>query len=443
MDELKKALAEAQKANEEYKKAQAAADAEAKRLGHVTAELQTKVDKLNEHVISRMEAAQSHWDEAERKLNRLGALGLVDPKDTQALAKEAEAFNRKLALATGGRAKGFAPEDYKSFYKPAFKAWVLGGLGAVENMGPEFRAALTVGSDPAGGYQVPVDVQDRIVQFVYETSPMRQRAEVRTTKRDRIQIRRDLDRATLGGWTAETSVRSATSTPQVPVPVEIPVHEAWAFPLASQQDIDDADMDIEAWLASKLGERYAFDENTAFVTGSGTGKPRGFLTYPSGAPSKSNFNVIKQVKTGVNGGFAADPNGPDIFVDLMGEMKEKYLAGASWAMTRTTLAKARKLKDSYGHYQVQLSVGLDARPGFEILGFPVDRWADMPEIANGSLSIALANWKEAYIVLDHATGMKMLLDPFTQKPYLGLYSTKRAGGDVANTDAIKLALFSA
>lgn len=442
ISELKSALEATNKANEEYKKAQAAAEAERKSLGRVTAELQAKVDKLNEATISAMENAQKRWDDVERRMNRLGALGLIDPKDTKAIAAEVSKFNRRLALATEGRAKGFTAEDYVAYYKPAFLEWARGGDAAVLGMDRSFQSALTVGSDPAGGYLVPVDVQDRIVNFVYETSPMRQRADVRTTKRDRIQYRRDLDKLTLGGWTAETSVRAATGTPQVPVPVEIPAHEAWAFPLASQQDIDDADQDIESWLVGKIGQAYALLENPAFVGGSGTGKPRGFLTYPSGTPSKSSFNVIQQVKTGVNGAFAANPNGPDIFINLMGAMKEAYLPGATWAMTRTTLALARQLKDSQGHYQVQLSAGLEGRPGFEILGYEVDRWADMPEIANGSLSIAFANWKEAYIVLDHQTGMRLLRDPYTQKPYVGVYSTKRTGGDVANTDAIKLAAFS-
>lgn len=442
-EELKKSLEASRKANEEYKKAQAAADAERKQLGHVTAELQAKVDKLNVETIASMEAAQKRWDEIERKMNRAGALGGIDPKSAQALERELKIFNHRLALAHDGKRKPFAAEEYQAFYKPAFMKWVAGGAnaGALNSLDRDFQAALTVGSDPSGGYLVPVDIQDRIIEFVYETSPMRQRAQVRSTKRDRIQIRRDIDKATLGGWTAETSVRSATITPQVPTPFEIPVHEQWAFPLISQQDIDDADMDLENWLAKKIADQYTRDENTAFVTGSGIGKPRGFLTYGAGKPSKATFGVIEQFKTGVSANFAASPAGPDIFVTLMGAMKEAYLANASWAMTRTTLALARQLKDSYGHYQVQLSAGLETRPGFEILGFPIDRWADMPELAANSLSIALANWSEAYQVVDHAKGMSMLYDPYTQKPYVGLYSTKRAGGDVANFDAIKLAIF--
>lgn len=440
--ELKAALEAAKKSNLEYKAAQTAADEERKKLGHVTAELQAKVDLLNEATIGNVEAAQKRYDELERKINRGGVAGLENGHPAK-LAAELKAFNSRLMKATGGRRKAFSADEYVSFYKPAFSAWVRGAEPAVESMDAGFKAALSVGSDPSGGYLVPVDMTNDIVRFIYESSPIRQRATVRTTNRDRFQIRRSLDRVTLGGWTAETSARAATATPQLLVPYEVPVSEGWAFPLITQQEIDDADENVEAMLSEEIGKAFSLDENLAFVSGTGPAKPRGFLTYPSAVPAKGAFEKVEQVKTGVNGGFAASPNGPDIFVDLMGKMKEPLLAGASWAMTRTTLAAARKLKDSQGRYQVELEPGLNGRPGFSILGFEVDRWSDMPEIASASLSIAFANWKEAYVIGDHATGLKMLRDPYTQKPNVGLYCTKRVGGDVRNFEAIKLGLFSA
>ncbi len=439
--ELKTALETAQRTNEEYKKAQASAEAERTKLGHVTAELQAKIDKLNDETITHVETAQKRYDELERKLNRSGFGG--DAGHPEKVAAELRAFNGRMMKATAGRRKAFTAEEYVSFYKPAFSSWLRGAEPAVEAMPSGFKAALSVGSDPAGGYFVPVDITNDIVRFIYESSPIRQRATVRTTVRDRFQIRRSLDRVTLGGWTGETSVRAATTTPQLGVPYEVPVNEAWAFPLITQQEIDDADENVEAMLAEEIGKAYALDENLAFVAGNGVAKPRGFTTYASGVPSKATFDRIEQVKTGVSANFAAAPNGPDIFIDLMGKMKEAYLGGASWAMTRTTLAAARKLKDSQGRYQVELEPGLNGRPGFSILGFDVDRWSDIAEMGASSLSIAFANWKEAYVIGDHASGMRMLRDPYTQKPYVGLYSTKRVGGDVRNFDAIKLGLFSA
>jgi HK97 family phage major capsid protein len=443
MAELKGALERAQKAEHDFKAQNDQAIAERKEHGRVLADTQEKVAKVEAALDAKVEAAQKRWDEIERRANRGELFGGASDK-AEAKALEVAAFNRRLSLMGGPVArKPLSPEAYFGLYKPAFLTFLRGNLQAVEHMAPEYRAALSVGSDPNGGYQAPPDITDRVVELVYESSPIRRRAAARRTSRDRITLHRDLDEATLGGWVSETGTRSTSATPQTPVPHEIPVHEQFAFPLITQQDIEDSEMDLEAWLVKKLAAKFARVENTAFVSGNGIGKPRGFLAYTAGTPSKATYDRIQQVNTGGAAGFAASPNGPDIFVDLMGAMKEEYLDGSSWAMTRTTLSVARKLKDSEGQYQVQLSQGLQGRPGFEILGFPVDRFADMPELAASALSIALANWAEAYQVVDHASGMTVLRDPFTQKPHVGVYAKKRVGGDVANTEAIKLAKCSA
>lgn len=441
-EEMKKALEAARKAHEEFKAANDLAAQERKETGRVSAELQEKIVKIEETIEAKMEAAQKRWDEIERRVNRGELFGGVDSK-AEARALELKAFNRAIALMPGGNRQALTPEAYQKFYKPAFAAYMRGKEAAVANMGPEFMAALSVASDPAGGYQVPADITDRVVTLIYETSAIRKRAAVRRTGRDRIEIRRDLDQAVLGGWTGEGSARAATATPQTPVPYEIPVHEQYAFPLITQKELDDADFDIEGWLVQKLVERFLRDENSAFVDGNGVMKPRGFLSYASAVPSKAAFERIQQVATGVSANFAASNNGPDIFIDLLAAMKENYTENASWAMTRTTLAAARKLKNSYGEYQVQISLGLQGRPGFEILGFPVDRFQTMPEIGANSLSIALADWAQAYQIVDHVRGLSILRDPYTQKPNVGLYATKRVGGDVANFEAIKLAKFGA
>lgn len=441
--DLKDALEKAQKAEKDFQAANDKALAQIDKQGRVLAETQEKVEKIEAALDAKVEAAQKRWDEIERRANR-GELfgGAGDKAEAQAL--EVAAFNRRIAQMPGVQKRSpLAAEAYFGLYKPAFMAYVRGSMPAVEALPQEFRAALSVGSDPAGGYQAPADITNRVVELLYETSPIRQRAAQRRTSRDRIVVHRDLDQATSGGWVAELGTRAATATPQTPVPHEIPVHEQFAFPLISQQDLEDADMDMEAWLVKKVGNKFSRDENAAFCTGNGVGKPRGFASYSAGTPSKATFAVIQQVNTGGASGFAAAPNGPDIFVDLMGAMKEPYLNGASWAMTRTTLAVARKLKGSDGQYQVQLSQGLQGRPGFEILGFPVDRFADMAELGASALSIALANWAEAYQIADHASGMTVLRDPYTQKPHLGVYAKKRVGGDVANFEAIKLAKCSA
>lgn len=437
--DLKDALDKTLRAEEEFKKARAQAESESERLGRVAADTQEKLAKVEASVDANLEKAQKRWDELERRANR-GELfgGAGDKAEAQAL--EVSAFNRRIAMMPGVQQRSpLSADAYFKLYKPAFMAYVRGSMPAVEALPQEFRAALSVGSDPSGGYQVPADITNRVVELIYESSPIRLRAAARRTSRDRITIHRDLDQSTNGGWVSETGSRAASSTPQSPVPHEIPVHEQFAFPLITQQDLEDAEMDMEAWLINKVSSRFSRDENAAFVSGNGVGKPRGFTSYSAGTPSKATFAVVQQVATGGAAGFKAKPDGADIFVDLIGAMKEELLDGASWAMTRTTLSAARKLKDDNGQYQVQLSQGLQGRPGFEILGFPVDRFADMDELGANKLPIALANWAEAYQIADHASGMTVLRDPYTQKPHLGVYAKKRVGGDVANFEAIKLA----
>lgn len=441
--ELKDALEAAQKAHADFKAANDAAEAERVKLGRLSAETQEKLDKIQAAVDERMAAAQKQWDDVERKINRGALFGGADSR-VEAKALELKAFNGILAkMKHGGvERRPIGMEQYEA-YKAGFRAYLRGG-DAVLNQ-PEFRAALSVGADPDGGYAAPADITNRVVELIYETSPLRGLAAVRRTSRERIQIRRDLDQATLGGWVGETASRSTSATPQIPVPHDIPVHEQYAFPLVSQQELEDADFDVEGWLQRKVADRLARAENLAFVSGNGVGQPRGFTTYSSAVPAKGAFEKVEQVNTGAAASFKSDPNGPDIFIDLIGKMKEAYLSGRSlaWAMTRTTLAAARKLKDSNGMYQVQISQGLQGRPGFEILGFPIVRLQDMAELGAGNLPIAFANWEEAYQIVDHAAGLTVLRDPYTQKPNVGFYTRKRVGGDVANFEAIKLAKCSA
>lgn len=438
MAELKGALERANKAEHDFRSENDKAIAERQAHGRILADTQEKVVKIEAALDAKVEAAQKRWDEIERRANRGELFGGASDK-AEAVALEVAAFNRRVAMMPGvQQRKPLTAETYVKLYKPAFMAYVRGSMPAVEAMDPEYRAALSVGSDPSGGYQAPADITNRVVELIYETSPIRRRAAGRRTSRDRITIHRDLDQATTGGWVGEAAARPATGTPQTPVPHEIPVHEQYAFPLITQQDLEDAEMDMEGWLVKKVGGRFSRDENAAFVSGNGVAKPRGFASYPAGTPTKATFAVIQQIATGGASGFAANPNGPDIFVDLMGAMKDELLDGCSWAMTRTTLAVARKLKDSQGQYQVQLSQGLQGRPGFEVLGFPVDRFADMAELGANALALAFANWAEGYQTADHASGLTILRDPYTQKPHLGVYAKKRVGGDVGNFEAIKL-----
>jgi HK97 family phage major capsid protein len=196
-------------------------------------------------------------------------------------------------------------------------------------------------------------------------------------------------------------------------------------------------VDLESWLNGKIADRFARAENASFVSGNGVGKPKGFLAYPNGTDLT---NSIAQVDTGVNGAFAAAPNGGDALITALYDLKAQYKANATWFMNRTTAALTRKLKDSDGAYV--WSPGIAAGQPATLLGYPVASFEDMPNPATGSLSIAVGDMRSAYQIVDRI-GIRMLRDPYTAKPRVQFYATKRTGGDMINGEALRVINFKA
>ena len=302
---------------------------------------------------------------------------------------------------------------------------------------PEQQKALQVGSDPDGGFWVEPDTDGRVVSKVYEMSPIRQVASIQTIGTDALEGTLDLDEAE-SGWVGETGARDDTQTPQVGK-WTIPVMEMYAQPRITQKMLDDSTFDVEAWLERKVGRRFARMEGMAMVKGDGTLRPRGFLTYPDGTPVAGDWKKIARSKTGADGAFHADNPG-DVLVDAVYGLKEEYRANATWAMGRQAEAAVRKLKDGQGNYL--WTPDFTQRNGRAILGANVINFEDMPAPATDSLSIAIADWEEAYQIVDRV-GTRVLRDPYTAKPFVRFYTTRRVGGDVVNFEAIRLVQFSA
>ncbi len=297
--------------------------------------------------------------------------------------------------------------------------------------------ALSVGSDPDGGFAVPPDMGGRIVELVYETSPVRQVANVVTIGSDALEGINDLGQPD-SGWVGEMDVRNDTATPQIGE-WRIPVHEQYAEPSATQKLLDDAMFDVEGYLTKKIADRLSRMENTAFVAGNGIRQPRGFLTYPAGVPSATSFSVIEQIASGAAGAFSSTAPG-DALISLVYALKAPYRDKAVFLMARETLGEVRKLKDSMGRYLWQPDFQM--RQGGHLLGFNVVEAADMPAMAANSLSIAFGDFSQGYQIVDRI-GIRILRDAFTAKPYVKFYTTKRVGGDVINFEAIKLMTFAA
>ena len=208
----------------------------------------------------------------------------------------------------------------------------------------------------------------------------------------------------------------------------------------SKKFLEDANFAVEDWLINKISMRMSRVENTAFVTGVGGARPRGFTTYNHGTPSAATWNVIERFPTGAAGAFAASATATDVFHDIMGGLKTFYLTGAVWMMARATLAAVRKLKDAENRpFFDPRELAANGRP--VLLGHEIVLGEDLPAISANSLSVAFANFREGYQIVDRA-GIRLLRDPFTSKPRTLFYTTKRTGGDVTNFEAIKLMRFA-
>jgi HK97 family phage major capsid protein len=199
---------------------------------------------------------------------------------------------------------------------------------------------------------------------------------------------------------------------------------------------------MEAWLQGKITDKFSRAENDAFVNGSGVDKPRGFLTYP-GRTSIEVFEIgaIGAYNTGANGAFSADPNGADVLIDALYGLKAQYRANAAFFMNRRTTSAVRKLKDGEGSYL--WAPGLQAGQPASLLGYTQASFEDMPNLTvTGALAIAVGDMNAAYQVVDRI-GVRVLRDPYSNKPFIEYYATKRTGGDMVNFEAIKLIKFAA
>ena len=388
-------------------------------------------------ISKRVNALGSAWEQFktvnDRRLHEIERKGSSDPLTDDHLRKVNNALDgykdrlgrMETALARPGipvdQSYGF--ESDQGEHKTAFRQYLRKG---VENDLVQLeQKALSVGSDPDGGYLVTSQMSENIIRTIFETSSMRQVASVEEVSSDALEIIEDKDAAD-AGWTTETGTRSDTTTPQISKKT-IPVHELYAQPKATQKLMDDSSIDIESWLAGKLSDIFSRKENTAFISGDGVGKPRGILTYAAG----TNWGEIEQINSGVSGSITADA-----IVLLTYALKEDYANRASFLMNRAAVQDVRLLKEATTN-QYLWQPGLAAGAPDTLLGAPVIQAADMPTPAADSLSIAFGDFGSGYQIVDR-TGVRILRDPFTDKPFVKFYTTKRVGGDVTNFEAIKL-----
>ncbi|MDI4667163.1 phage major capsid protein [Xanthobacter autotrophicus] len=346
------------------------------------------------------------------------------------------------ALATKARrpSLGAAPERTEApaaarEHTDAFATYVrhgeAGGLKALE------AKALSAGSGADGGYLVPSETETEIGRRLAALSPIRALASVRTIGGGTYR-KPFMTSGPVSGWAAETAARPQTDSP-VLAELAFPAMELYAMPAATQSLLDDAQVNVEEWLAAEVDTAFASQEGAAFVTGDGVAKPKGFLAYTKVAESAWAWDKVGYVATGAAGGFpSATPADP--LLDLVYALKAGYRQNATFVMNRQTQGQVRKLKDENGNYLWAPPAGVGL--GASLMGFPVVESEAMPDVAADAYAIAFGDFRRFYLVVDRA-GVRVLRDPYSAKPYVLFYTTKRVGGGVQDFDAAKLLKFAA
>lgn len=321
-------------------------------------------------------------------------------------------------------------------HKTAFMGFVRkGDERGLEEMQ---RKAMTVGTPADGGYAVPEQIEREIQSKLVDVSPIRSIAKQVTVSTDDYKRLFNIH-GTASGWVGETAARTATNTPQL---AEVPavMGEVYCNLTASQKSLDDIFFNVEGWLAEEMTLEFGRAEGAAFVSGDGSNKPKGFLNYTTAATADSSraFGTLEHVATGVSADFAASNKG-DVLVSTVYKLKAGHRNGARWVTSKAILGDIRGFKESTTNaYMWQ--PGLAAGQPSTLLGYPIVEAEDMPAKGANSLSIAFGNFGVGYCVVDRI-GIRTLRDPYTSKPNVLFYSTKRVGGMVLDSEAIKIVKF--
>lgn len=380
-------------------------------------------------------------DERVAALDRRGA---VDPLVEEKLARidaTVDAHQRRLdelALKSARPAlDGVRVADAASAreHKAAFDTYVrrgeTGGLRALE------VKAMSAGSNPDGGYLVPPEIEQTIGKRLAAISPIRNIADVREVSAS-VYKKPFMTAGPAVGWVGETAARPQTTSPTLDE-LSFPAMELYAMPAASATLLEDAAVNVDEWLAAEVEQAFAEQEGAAFVSGDGVNKPKGFLAYTAVADASWTWGNLGYIATGAAGAFAAS-NPSDTLVDLIYSVRAGYRQNGSFVMNRKTQSVIRKFKDANGNYLWQPPAVVGERAS--LMTFQVVEAEDMPDIAANALAIAFGDFRRGYLVVDRQ-GVRILRDPYSAKPYVLFYTTKRVGGGVQDFSAIKLLKFAA
>jgi len=353
----------------------------------------------------------------------------IDDAVSQAQAR----LDRVLADARRPAIGGDAPLAQVDERKAAFDRYIKTGEAPALLLEAK---GLSEGVATAGGYVAPAELERQILRRLQATSPMRDICQVRTIGSG--TFRKPVSTAGLAAsWVAETAVRPETAAPTLDV-IDFPAGELYASPAATQALLDDAYVNIDEWLAEEVQDAFAAQETAAFVAGDGVNKPKGLLAYATAPDASAAWGQVGYLATGAAGAWPAS-NPTDKLIDLIYAAKTQYRQNGRFVMNRRTVSAVRKFKDAQGNYiwNAALQPGQSA----SLLGYPVTEIEAMPDVAANAMALAFGDFEKGYLIVDRA-GVRVLRDPYSAKPHVLFYTTKRVGGGVQNFDAIKLLKFA-
>lgn len=388
-----------------------------------------------------MQAFEAFKETNDERLDQIENRISSDVVTNEKLARISQALDEHKMLADQLALKAARPQlggmplrsgaalQHKAAFYGYMRCGESGGLRALEGK------ALSVGSDPDGGYLVPEETETTVMRSLKDISPIRAIASVRqvsgTTYKKPFSIA-----GPGSGWIGESAARPETTSPTL-AELTFPTMELYAMPSATQSLLDDSAVNIDEWLAEEIRIAFAEQEGTAFVSGDGSNQPKGFLDYTKVANGSWSWGETGYIATGVDGDFdVSDPS--DNLIDLVYSVKSGYRGNGHWVMNRGTQAEIRKIKDADGNYIWQPGERAGANP--TLMNYPIAESEDMPDIDTDSFSIAFGDFRRGYLIVDRV-GLRVLRDPYSAKPYVLFYTTKRVGGGVQDFDAIKLLKF--
>lgn len=351
---------------------------------------------------------------------------------------EAAKKDAEKAIVSGERQHSAgAPDAAKSEHAKAFNTFVRKGVDA--GLADLERKAVNVATAGDGGYALPEQIDSTIAQRLLDISPIRSIANIVTVSTSDYKQLVDT-RGIASGWVGEAAARPGTGTSTLYEAAAF-MGEIYANPQATQNSLDDLFFNVEAWLAAGISDEFAFQEGNAFVVGNGTNKPKGFAAYTTAATADSAraWGTLEHIATGVDGDFAAANKGDKLY-DVVYKLKAGHRANARWVTNKALLGEIRQFKESTTNAYLW-APGLAAGQPSTLCGYGVVEAEDMPAKGASTLSLAFGDFRAGYTIVDRV-GIRSLRDPFTNKPYVGFYTTKRVGGMVVNSEAIKFLKFA-